>query len=218
MNDFLHAFPGQEPNEPVFVFIRPYWVAFLPTLFAFVFLTAMAILVQFIAASGSLPIVPPEAIRPIILTLGIFELVGLTVFLITFFDFYYDIAIVTDRELVDIDQEQLFFRRISRLNLEDVEDVTSVTSGFMQSTFNFGSIEIQTAGEARNFIIDNIRQPAAVEAIISDLASQAKTQIPESQRVPEGSAKAIIEGAIITSPKDLASLGAMSIDDPRSIQ
>ena len=215
MNDLRHAFPGQETDEPVFVFVRPYWLAFVPTALIFIFLIIVSILTQYTIAAGSLDFLPTDTWPALILTVGIFQLIAITVFMISVFDFYYDIVLATDRELVDIDQEQLFFRRIARLNLEDIEDVTSITQGFFQATFNYGSVEIQTAGEARNFIIGNIRQPAVVEAIISDLAAQAKSNVPEPKRSPEGSAKAVIEGKVITNPADLATLGAMDIDDNR---
>jgi len=215
MNDLRHAFPGQETDEPVFIFVRPYWLAFVPTALIFIFLIAVSLLTQFSIAGGNLDFVPSDIWPSLILILGVFQLIAIVVFMISVFDFYYDIVLATDRELVDIDQEQLFFRRVARLNLEDVEDVTSTTQGFFQSTFNYGGVEIQTAGETRNFIIANIKQPAVVEAIISDLAAQAKSSIPEPKRSPEGSAKAVIEGKVITNPADLATLGAIDVDDHR---
>jgi len=213
MQDLLHSFPGQEADEPVFIFVRPYWVSFIPTALAFLFLMFFAIGAQALIATGSLVTLDAVTAQNIIYIFGIFQLVVVLVFLVAALDFYFDIVVVTDRRLVDIDQEQLFFRRISQLNLEDVEDVTSVVNGFFPSIFNYGSLEVQTAGEARNFEIPNIKNTHEIEAIISDLADQAKNGVPTLKRVPAGNVKGVIENQLLTSADELNAAGALHPSD-----
>lgn len=212
MHDLLHSFPGQEDDEPIFVFVRPYWLAFLPTALIFLFLMFFAVSSQLLIAGGNFAIDGLTA-QGLIYLFGLFQLVVIIVFLVAALDFYYDIVIVTDRRLVDIDQEQLFFRRISQLNLEDVEDVTSIVKGFFPSLFNYGSLEVQTAGEARNFEIPNIKHTHEVESIISDLAGQAKKDVPEEKRFPSGPVKGVIEGRLLGSVDDLNAAGALHPSD-----
>jgi hypothetical protein len=215
MNDLRHAFPGQEQDEAVFIFVRPYWLAFLPTALIFLFLIGVSAFLQIALANGLVTFLSTDVIGSSILALGIFQLIAITVFFITVFDFYFDIVLVTDRELVDIDQEQLFYRRVSRLNLEDVEDVTTVVKGFFQTTFQYGSVEDKPRVRPVNFEIENIKNPTVVEAIISDLAAQAKSNVPDTSREPEGDAKAVLDGKVITDPADLITLGAMAAGDDR---
>ena len=213
MQDLLHAFPGQEDNEPVFVFVRPYWISFIPTALAFLFLMLFGLGAQLLIASGNLVALDPPTTQSIIYIFGIFQLVVILVFLVATLDFYFDIVVVTDRQLVDIDQEQLLFRRISQLNLEDVEDVTSVVKGFFPSVFNYGSLEVQTAGEARNFEIPNIKNTHEIESIISDLADQAKSGIQIEKRAPDGAIKGVIEGQPLGSAAELNAAGALHPSD-----
>jgi hypothetical protein len=60
--------------------------------------------------------------------------------------------LITDRSLVQITQLALFNRRISRLSMSNVEDVSAAHSGILPSIFNYGTLVVQTAGERENFI------------------------------------------------------------------
>lgn len=213
MQDLLHSFPGQEDDEPVFIFVRPYWVSFIPTALAFLFLMFFAVASQILIATGGLVALDAPTAQAIVYIFGIFQLVVILVFLVAALDFYFDIVIVTDRRMVDIDQEQLFFRRISQLNLEDVEDVTSVVKGFFPSIFDYGSLEVQTAGEARNFEIPNIKNTHEIEAIIADLAEEAKSGVPEVKRVPDTAVKGVIENRLLSSADELNAAGALHPGD-----
>src|SRR5690606_16606799 len=114
--------------------------------------------------------ISPFTANAIVLALGIFELLALLVFVVAILDYYFDIIIVTDRRLVDIDQEQLFYRKISELNLRDVQDTSFHRKGFFPTFLNYGEITIQTAGEKNNFVLNHLRYPSNIAAIISDLA------------------------------------------------
>jgi len=59
--------------------------------------------------------------------------------------------IVTDRNITQVLQYGLFSRKVSQLNIVNVEDVTSEQKGFIPTIFNFGTLKIETAGEQSNF-------------------------------------------------------------------
>lgn len=59
--------------------------------------------------------------------------------------------IVTDRNITQILQYGLFNRKVSQLNLVNVEDVTSAQNGIIATLFGFGELKIETAGEQANF-------------------------------------------------------------------
>lgn len=60
--------------------------------------------------------------------------------------------LITDRSLVQILQKSLFIRKVSRLTMADVEDVSSEQRGILASIFGYGTLTIQTAGEKENFV------------------------------------------------------------------
>lgn len=59
--------------------------------------------------------------------------------------------IVTDRNITQILQHGLFNRKVSQLNMVNVEDVTSIQRGIFASIFGYGELKIETAGEQANF-------------------------------------------------------------------
>ena len=217
MFDIAHSFPGKEKNEAVYVFARPFYVAFLPTAFIFLIIFGGTLLFQLGIAQSWIGPFSDDIANTIVLFLGLFEIFVLIIFLVAILDFYYDIFIVTDRRVVDISQEQLYYRSISELNLEDVEDVKSEVKGFFPTLFGYGTITIQTAGEHENFIAHNFLYPREIASIVSDLSEQAKRNIPEQTRVPGTDVIGVIEDHQMTNFSDLSQLGAITTDDPRRI-
>jgi len=215
MQDLHHSFPGQEKDETVFVFARPYFLAFLPTALVFIVIYFATIALQFALYNGTLVTLAPYMINIGVVGLGLFELFVLIVFFVAIIDFYFDIFIVTDRRLVDIDQEQLFFRQISKLALEDVEDVTSTVRGIFPTIFNYGTVHIQTAGTERNFEMYNVKHPQQIAAITLDLSTQTKRDVKENERFPESTIIGIISNHEVTTANDLIMLGAMNSTDNR---
>ena len=216
MNDILHAFPGQEADEPVFDFARSYPIAFLPTALVFLIIFAFSLFAQYIVATSQLIQLTIDQINVGILFLGAFQLLVLVIFLAVVLDFYYDLIIVTDRRLVEVDQEILFFRRISELPLEEIEDVTSLTEGFLSDVFGYGTVQVQTAGTEDKFIAENIFAPREVTAIILNLSEQAKKDTPEdsNNRRPTTPTLAVINNHPITSQSGLEAAGGAPSTPP----
>jgi len=217
MNDFLHAFPGQETYEPVYVFARPYPISFLATTLVFLLVFLFTLIGQIGLANNVFGAMTADQTNLGVLFIGIFQLFIITIFLAAVFDFYYDITIVTDRRLVFINQEMMFYRKISELALEDVEDVTSTIDGLLSTVFEYGQVEVQTAGTQDNFIIENLHFPREVAAIALDLATQARSGVPEGERIPETSAIAVIDSRKLTTTAELQAVGAMLPDDFRRV-
>lgn len=70
--------------------------------------------------------------------------------------------IVTDENIIQILQFGLFNRQISQLNLAKIQDVSVDQVGMIQGFFNYGVIEIETAGEQANFRFEYIANPNIV--------------------------------------------------------
>lgn len=67
--------------------------------------------------------------------------------------------VVTDQNLVQILQGGLFNRRISRLSMSNVEDVTADQQGFLPTIFGYGTLTVETAGERENFVFPYCPNP-----------------------------------------------------------
>jgi uncharacterized membrane protein YdbT with pleckstrin-like domain len=67
--------------------------------------------------------------------------------------------LVTDKNLIQILQKGLFVRKVSRLSISNVEDVTAEQKGFLPTFFNYGTLIVQTAGEMENFVFPYCPNP-----------------------------------------------------------
>jgi uncharacterized membrane protein YdbT with pleckstrin-like domain len=59
--------------------------------------------------------------------------------------------VVTNRGIIQTLQKGMFNKKISRLSMSDVEDVTAEHKGIFQTIFNYGTLHIETSGELKNF-------------------------------------------------------------------
>jgi len=87
-----------------------------------------------------------------------------------YLDYFLDIWIVTNKRVLNIEQTGLFARTVSELRLYRVQDVTSSVNGFINTVFDFGNVEIQTAGEKEHFVFEQIPHPTRVSKSILELA------------------------------------------------
>lgn len=60
--------------------------------------------------------------------------------------------LIADRSLVQITQKSLFIRKMSRLSMTEVEDVSAERRGILSTIFGYGTLVVQTAGEKENFV------------------------------------------------------------------
>jgi uncharacterized membrane protein YdbT with pleckstrin-like domain len=67
--------------------------------------------------------------------------------------------LITDKNITQILQKGLFNRQMSQLSFANVEDVTAIKKGIFSTMFNFGTLMIETAGEAENFVFDYCPNP-----------------------------------------------------------
>lgn len=91
-----------------------------------------------------------------------------------FVDYYLDVWVVTTKRIVNIEQNGLFGRTISELELTQVQDVTSEVNGFIPSMFGYGFVYIQTAGEKLHFVFEQVPHPDAIRKTIIELAQKMK--------------------------------------------
>lgn len=206
MYTLRHAFPGQDENEPLFIFVRSHPIAFLP--YAAICVVMYAVAIALLVGSMSIRADLGQLEFNLALAAsGVFALFTIVFSIIAFIDFYFDIQIVTDRRIIDVNQNRLFSRDLAELNLEDVEDVSIKISGTLPTIFNYGDVTIQTAGEHTNFHFLHVPRPREIAAIVSDLSEQVKRGIGTEGRRPTGPVKGVIGDRVVDNFTDLIHLG-----------
>jgi len=91
------------------------------------------------------------------------------------FVFRNNVSLLTTEKIAQILYKSLFNRKVSQLNISDVQDVTVVQSGIFARAFNYGTLVIETAGEQQNYTFTFATKPyECAKDIISAHESNAK--------------------------------------------
>lgn len=104
-----------------------------------------------------------------------FIFIWMTSFII-WIDYYFDIWIVTDQRIINVEQKGLFVRETSELELEKIQDVATNVHGMISTFLNYGDIQVQTAGEQEKFLFYNIPDPYQVKDLIMKLQEKFEKQ------------------------------------------
>jgi len=83
-----------------------------------------------------------------------------------FFSWFFNVNIVTDERIVDIDFKNLIYKQVSDTNIDKIQDVTYRTGGATRTVFNYGDVLIQTAGEVPNFEFLAVPNPDKVAKVL----------------------------------------------------
>jgi hypothetical protein len=87
-------------------------------------------------------------------------------------NWYFNIGIVTNKQIVDVDFSALTYRNVTRTELGHIEDITVKVSGFASSIFDFGNIFVQTAGSEVNTEFMQAPHPAKAAHMIQDILKE----------------------------------------------
>jgi len=91
-----------------------------------------------------------------------------------FLNWFFNVHIITNKRVVDMDFDHLLHRNISEAPLRNIEDITHTIKGISQTIFNFGDVSVQTAAEKRELEFINVANPAMIQDLLSDLVSEVK--------------------------------------------
>ncbi|MBI5619560.1 PH domain-containing protein [Candidatus Gottesmanbacteria bacterium] len=97
--------------------------------------------------------------------------------LANFLYWFFNIYIVTNERIVDIDFLYLLYKQFSQAELTRIQDITYTTGGIFAALFNYGNVYIQTAGELPNLEFEKVPHPEQVVETIRTLAGLEKKPV-----------------------------------------
>jgi len=95
-------------------------------------------------------------------------------------DHYLDVWVITNKNLIDVEQQGIFHREISTTRLSKIQDVSSEVRGIFQTFLNFGDLTIQTAGIHHKFKISGIVDPVTVRTNLEKIITEYNHHIQNS--------------------------------------
>jgi uncharacterized membrane protein YdbT with pleckstrin-like domain len=176
MIDLRHL-PNAIPDEKVVHVLRRHPITLTGLIFGLIFLICSPFAGWIILSNTQPLLLEDQGMLTLILMGGsAFFLFAWLFMFQSFMDYYLDIWIVTTKRVLNIEQTGLFARTVSELRLNRIQDVTSTVNGFIPTLFDYGHMEIQTAGEKVRFVFEQIPHPTQVSKSVLELAELSRRE------------------------------------------
>jgi uncharacterized membrane protein YdbT with pleckstrin-like domain len=94
---------------------------------------------------------------------------------------FFNVYIVTDERIVDVDFVNLIYREISEANIDDIQEVNSIMGGVPATVFNYGNVRIQTSSANPTFEFDRVPNPTRVTEVINRLREEEEQETLEGR-------------------------------------
>ncbi len=170
-------FETQEEEERVVLFLRQHLIVLLgPFLLVLLLATSPVILFPFLFRYLMLPIEIPTGY--IVVGTAFWYVVTFGFALMSFLRWFFNIYIVTDKRIVDIDFIHLLYKEFSEARLDRIQDISYKSSGIFSVFFDYGDAYVQTAGgDLPNIEFLAVPKPARVVEMISELLENVKPNV-----------------------------------------
>jgi uncharacterized membrane protein YdbT with pleckstrin-like domain len=153
----------QEDQEEVLLLLRRHLITTIPWVFTALAMIVGPLLLNFVPILTFLPSIHQ------FLALVLWYLLVIAFVIEKFLSWYFNVYIVTDERIIDVDFLNLLYRNISSAKIEHIQDVTVKVTGAIQGIFNFGNVSIQTAGEVPEIQFELVPKPQEVAKFLNEM-------------------------------------------------
>lgn len=162
-------FDGQDSDEEIVLLLRAHPITTLkwivPAVIIFLLPFYFSRLMSFLQIDLSFV---PMSLGSVFLVIN-FLLVLVIVFE-GFLGWYFNVNILTNKKLIDVDFYSILLKHLDQALLRDVQESTSRVGGVFGMFFNFGHVLVKTAASSESIDYANVPHPDRVADIIMDEA------------------------------------------------
>jgi membrane protein YdbS with pleckstrin-like domain len=163
-------FETQEKEEKIVLLLRRHWITNFSWLLSVLVMTLAPFLLL------KLPLLEFLPFRYQLMAVMMWYLLTLGFVFDRFLCWFYNVFIITDERIIDVDFFSLVYREVSQAKIENIQDVTYKTGGFLRTIFDYGDVFVQTAAEKLTIEFESIPQPAKVVQILNQLITQEEQE------------------------------------------
>ncbi len=164
-------FAGEQEDEEIILLMRAHIVTTFPWIIVtLLLLAAPIILLPIFGGLGTLAAIG----YGMTFSLLVFWYLGTFTFaFLNFLFWYFNVYIVTNQRIVDVDWYSLVNREVNVSQISKIQDITANQIGVLSGLFDYGHVFIQTAGTEPNFEFHNVPHPQLVARKIQELLEAA---------------------------------------------
>jgi len=172
-----YRFEGQDLDEKILLLLRAHpitnlsWI--IPAIFVFLFPFIVARLAPFMGFPFTS--IPQNFL---LIFLIINYLLVLIIVFEGFLGWYFNVYILTNERIVDIDFKGVLHKETAYAKLNQIQDVSPKIIGFFGTFFHFGNIYIQTAAERAEFEFNQVARPDTVAQEILEQVRKEEAEAP----------------------------------------
>jgi len=166
-------FATQNVGEKIYILVRMHWIRNLGWIMNNIFYANIPFVILLILQLLKTDIQFLSLRLFVILLLAYYSII-FTNIIRQFYDWYYDVYIVTNERILDYTFSPFRGYEVTEAPLASIEDVEERSLGLLADLFNYGTIKARTASNAGELSFDYIADPTRVRDIIMDLAKIIK--------------------------------------------
>jgi hypothetical protein len=163
-----------EPDEEVILEVRKHWIVFIGQIVSFGLLALLPIFAYIFIDTYFSQDMPQQVVHAfgqyfhVMLFFYVLWILFLWIgFFLSWTKYYLDVWYVTKSRIIDIEQERIFYRSISNIRFDRIQDITVEVKGFLATMLNYGAVRVQTASENEaDFFMTAVKNPDEVKRII----------------------------------------------------
>ena len=161
------TFENQDEDEEIILLVRRDLITNVPWILVALILISIPPLIFFFNDLFS-PFFQISAVTQVVAIL-FYYLIVLGFILVEFTIWYFNVGLVTNKRIIDLDVSGILFKHVSETKLNLIEDVSYAQIGAIRSIFNYGDVLVQTAATYANFEFDRAPEPARIVRIIAEM-------------------------------------------------
>jgi len=157
-------------EEKIIFFLHRHPFVFVKKLIVYLGLGALPFLVFFAMKTYFSQVLDNVIIHPLLILLASLWFIFIWISLFQcWVNYYFDIYVVTNRQIINIDQNGLFNRTLSKQPLSRIQDISTESKGFFATILKYGDVYIQSAGAKDRFCFKEIKNPYEVSQNLNKL-------------------------------------------------
>ncbi len=156
-------FVGTDSKEHIILLLRKHPITNLRWIITVLLMVIAPLFLSYIVPTEELPADYQ------LVALMFWYLVTLAFTIEKFISWFFNVNIITDERVFDVDFVNLVYREITDANLDQIQDVTTQVGGVIRTMFNFGNVMIQTAAEVPQIEFVSVPKPDVVAQILREL-------------------------------------------------
>jgi membrane protein YdbS with pleckstrin-like domain len=161
------TFAGEDEDETIILLMRAHPITNVRwMLISLLLLVVPAILFPILMSISVIPAINPGTnfVFVLLWLMGVFSYS-----FINFLYWYFNVYIVTNERVVDVDWYSIIYHNTDATRISKIQEVSSSHSGVFASIFDYGNVDIQTAGEEQVFDFIDLPHPDLVSKKIQEI-------------------------------------------------